>query len=491
MNEQVARDVVLVRAIETMDRKHEVLSDDDRMYASRSAKELAEWQAADSKSAVTADHFLQQRSEQILKRLAERMPAFAAFRQRATGWAALSVGLPLMALLLGAGLDRISDPHRVDLLSAPLLAIIGWNLLVYLVLLAWLFVPDSKTDWAGAGVMRRLSVGRAALPRKLPSVLAAALVEFMAEWTRLSARLTHARLSRAMHLAAAMFAAGAVLSLLARGFLTQYQAGWESTFLDAPQVHAVLSVLFAPAVWLLQLQGFSLADIEALRFSQAPSMAGGKRWVLLYGATILLLAILPRLVLAGVAHWRARSIAANFPLDLEQPYFRKLHGKMGGASGVLRVLPYSFTLDEARDKGLATLATMLLGEQARLMLRPSSAYGDEPQDALGETRLDDPNVSLTAVLFNLAATPEKENHGAFLEHLVSASPRGIAVLVDESSLLERLGAQAGGKARVNERIVLWQQFCGHHHANATIVNLLDPQVRPLDQGAGASLSGAA
>lgn len=489
MNEQVARDVVLVRAIETMDRKREILSDDDRMYASRSAKELAEWQASDSKSAVTADHFLQQRSEQILKRLAERTPALGAFIHRGTGWKALSLGLPLIALLVGASVDRIGDPHRVDLLSAPLLAIIAWNLLVYLVLLAWLFVPGQKTGWASARTMQRLSAGRAALPRKLPSTLSAALVEFMAEWTRLSAKLTHARLSRTMHLAAALFAAGAVLSLLARGFLTQYVAGWESTFLDAAQVHSVLSALFAPAAWLFQVQGFSVADIEALRFTPAPSPAGGKRWVLLYAATILLLVVLPRLALAGVAHWRARRIAANFPLDLEQPYFRQLRGKMGGgAPSVLRVLPYSFTLDEARDKGLAAVATMLLGEQARLMLRPSSAYGDEPRDALGETKLDDRNVTLTAVLFNLAATPEQENHGLFIEHLRRESPRPIAVLVDESSLAERLGAQDGA-ARIRERIALWQQFCGHHHATATVVNLLDPQARPLEQGAG--LPGAA
>jgi len=38
MNEQIARDVVLVRAIETADEKREVLSEDDRMYASRSAR---------------------------------------------------------------------------------------------------------------------------------------------------------------------------------------------------------------------------------------------------------------------------------------------------------------------------------------------------------------------------------------------------------------------------------------------------------------------
>jgi hypothetical protein len=476
MNEKAARDVVLVRAIETMDRNREILSDDDRLYASRSAKELAEWAAADSKSPVTPDHFLQQRSDLILKRLAERMPAFRAFQERGAGWPLLSAGLPLLALVVGAGVDRIGDPHRVDLLSAPLIAILAWNLLVYLVLLAWLFVPASKTGWASASTLRRLAAGRAALPRKLPSTLTAALVEFMAEWTRLCAKLTHARLARTMHLAAALFAVGAILSLLARGLLTQYVAGWESTFLDAPQVHAVLSVLFAPAAWLFQLQGFSVADIEALRFSNAPSMVGGRRWVLLYAATLTLLVVLPRLVLAALCHWRARRWMTNFPLDLDVPYFRTLRGKMGGPPGVLRVLPYSFTLDEARDRGLATVAAMLLGDQASVMLRPSSVYGDEPGDVLG-----DANASLTAVLFNLAATPERENHGAFIERLLRQTPK-VVVLIDESSLVERLGAQAG-RSRIDERIALWRQFCAHHHASATVVNLLDPQARQLEGAA--------
>jgi len=502
MNEQVARDVVLVRAIETVDRKHEILSDDDRMYASRSARELAEWQASASKSAVTPDHFLQQRSEQILKRLAERTPALRAFVRRGAGGKWLAAGLPLLALLVGAGVDRISDPHRVDLLSAPLLAIIGWNLLVYLLMLAWLIarllMPAAEAEAkAGPGFGRglvypfypfsRLAAGRAALPRKLPATLTAALVEFLADWTRLCGKLTQLRLSRTLHLAAALFALGAVLSLVARGFFSQYVAGWESTFLDAAQVHAVLSVLFAPVAWLIQLPGFSVADIEALRFTrdvtEAPSAAGGERWVLLYAATLLLLVVVPRLVLGAVAHWRARRIAANFPLDLEQPYFRQLRGKMGGPPGVLRVLPYSFTLDEARDRGLASVAAMLLGEQARVMLRPSSSYGDEPVDALGGAALIDPAISLTAVLFNLAATPENENHGAFLAHLLRAAPRNVAVLIDESSLAERLATQAGGRSRVDERIALWQAFCAHHRVTATIVNLLEPQARPLEQGA--------
>ncbi|KQQ92423.1 DUF2868 domain-containing protein [Massilia sp. Leaf139] len=494
MNEQVARRVVLVRAIESADTGHQVLSEDDRKYASRSARELAAWQAADSKAAVTQEHFLEQRSEQILKRLAERTPAFAGFQRRGLGLSGFWAALPLLALVAGALLDRIADPHRVDLLSAPLLFIIGWNLLVYLVLLVWALVPGGRRGWAGQGLLRRLSVGRAAVPRKLPGALATGLANFMAEWSVLSEPLTRARLSRTVHLAAAAFALGAVLSLYARGMLTQYVAGWESTFLDATQVHTLLSWLFAPVLLLIpQLQGFSLADIEALRFSAgapaaAASTAGGERWVHLYGATILLLVVLPRLVLAGFDGWRARRMARRFPLELEHPYFRRLADSIGaGTPAVLRVLPYSFTLDEARDRGLWTVAAMALGAQARVLLRPTVPYGEEPKEALRDTPADEAGVTVTAALFSLAATPEKENHGAFLDYLVKHSRRGVAVLLDESSLTERGAGQAGLDARVNERIALWRQFCSFHGTAATVVNLVDPNKHPIELGAGLAL----
>ena len=496
MNEQGARRVVLVRAIETADTGHQVLSEDDRKYASRSARELAAWQASDSKSAVTQDLFLEQRSEQILKRLAERTPAFGAFQKRALGLPGFWAALPVLALFAGALLDRIADPHRVDLLSAPLLFIIGWNLLMYVVLLVWALIPNRKAGWAGQGLLRRLSVGKTVAPRKLPAPLASGLTSFLAEWAQLSEPLTRARLSRTVHLSAAAFALGAVLSLYARGLLTQYGAGWESTFLDATQVHTLLSWLFTPALTVFPfLQGFTLADIEALRFAPGVATAGGaaiagagERWVHLYGATILLLVILPRLLLALFAGLRARRLARRFPLDLEHPYFRKLADSIGaGTPAVLRVLPYSFTLDEARDRGLWTVAAMALGAQARVLLRPTVPYGEEPKEALRETGFDEAGVTVTAALFNLAATPEKENHGAFLDYLSRHSKRGVAVLLDESGMLERAAGQAGLDARVNERIALWRQFCSFHGTAATVVNLLRPESRPIELGAGLAL----
>src|SRR5690606_33721809 len=135
-------------------------------------------------------------------------------------------------------------------------------------------------------------------------------------------------------------------SLYARGLLTQYVVGWESTFLDGRQVHTLLSWLFMPAMSVFHfLQGFSLAEIELLRFGRMVNTASGERWVHLYGATLLLLVVLPRLLLAGFAAWRARRLARNFPLDLDQPYYRKLADSIGaGAPALLRVLPYSYTL---------------------------------------------------------------------------------------------------------------------------------------------------
>jgi len=489
MNEQVARNVVLVRAIETADAQHEVLSDDDRKYASRSAKELAAWQAADSKMAVTQHHFLEQRAEQILKRLGERSPAFGSFAKRRLGLGAFWFALPFLALVSGAVLDRIADPHRVDLLSAPFLLIIGWNLVVYLGMLVWALMPGKRRASTDSNLLRRLSVGKAVVPRKLPTPLAAGITAFMAEWAALSAPLTRARLSRTIHLAAACFALGAIASLYARGLLTQYVVGWESTFLDGRQVHTLLSWLFLPALNVFPgLQGFSLAEIELLKFGRTVTAASGARWVHLYGATLLLLVVLPRLVLAGFAAWRARRLARHFPLDLEQPYYRKLADSIGaGTPALLRVLPYSYTLDEARDRGLWAIAASALGAQARVQLCPTSAYGVEPKDALRDTALDDAGVTVTAVLFSLAATPEKENHGAFLDYLTKRVRRGVAVLVDESPLMERLGGQQADSARVAERTALWRQFCSFHGTSATFVNLLQPDRHPVELGAGLNL----
>jgi hypothetical protein len=473
MNEQAVRNVVLVRAIESADSKRQVLSDDDLAYASRSAKELAQWDAADTKSKPTPASFLQRRSEQILKKIGERYPAFSSLTSTRDPFVLLGVALPTLALLGGAFLDRISDPHRVDLLSFPLLIIVFWNLLIYGALLAGSFLPSQWARRFDAGFLGRLVTLRTFRTHKLPHSLTAAFAAFVSEWAVICAPLTNSRVKRIVHLSSACFAAGAVLSLYARGLVSKYKAGWESTFFSEDQVHWILSWLFWPATLIFNLPGFSIADVKAL---QLPNTGAGAQWVHLYAGTLFLLVILPRLVLAIAARWKERKLAENLPLDLGQPYFRKLTGDIDTAKpAVLRVIPYSYMIDEDRDRGLAKVAQMLLGDRARVMLRPSVPYGEElsfesSNDASGS------DITHTIALFNLSATPERETHGAFLDRLLRSNPRGLSAMIDESGFLERLRLQAGHEKRMRERTAMWRQFCELHNVPFALVNLLDPQV---------------
>jgi hypothetical protein len=271
MDESAAHDVLMVKAIETSDHERRILSDDDRRYASRTARELAQWTAAERGQAPTADLFLQKRAEQLLTRLSERTPAVAGML-RPRPWMRLAgIVLPALALLLGMLADRIGDVHRVNLLSAPLLLILLWNLAVYLLLLLQPLLPRRT-------VRRRFgALHWPALPRtrRAHALFGAALARFAEEWLSMSAPLTLARGARILHLCAALLAAGAAISLYLRGVLAAYRVGWESTFLDAGQVHALLSWLFLPAVSLLGLSGFTPQQVEALRFGQpAPPGSG-------------------------------------------------------------------------------------------------------------------------------------------------------------------------------------------------------------------------
>jgi hypothetical protein len=194
----------------------------------------------------------------------------------------------------------------------------------------------------------------------------------------------------------------------------------------------------------------------------------------LYAATLLLLVILPRLVLAALARRREKRLAAAFPLDLAQPYFSRLcAGLTPDAAACLWVRPYSYRVSDSLRSGLADIAHRLLGEQAGLVLDTSTDYGAMVAPGVP------PPGALCAALFALSATPEPENHGEFLDQLRRAGAVGAVVaLVDESGYLERLGPQAAGRAA--ERAALWRRFCAQHQTAMAVVNLDDPQRHPDD-----------
>lgn len=535
MNEDAARDVLLVRAIETSEASRELIGEADRLHAGRTAAELARWQSNSTGAPPSGEVFLARRAGLLLEKLAATQPALER-ASRALAWRpAVGGAVAVIALLAGALAEQVADRGHVNILAFPLLAIVGWNLGVYVVIalhaLRRLVTRSRRTvGAAAAGAQADVGMARSGSDASAVAVdlgawraavvtiaqrglgaaggaLAPALRRFGADWSRAIAPLAAARAARLLHLAAALLALGAVTGLYLRGLVFEYRIGWESTFLGAPAVHALLSRLLGPAAALLGIAFPGVEQIEAIRF---PASAGGARaadWIHLHALTVLLAVIVPRAVLCAAATVRERRLARQLPLDLEAPYFRRLLGPLLRGEVRLRVVPFSYTVDEVAAQGLRAVAQRLLGEGAGLTLAPTVAYGEEARAADGLVAAD-PQVPLTLALFSLAATPEAENHGEFLTTLVqglagsraasasraSAAARAapVAVLVDEGPYRRRLGtaADTGAATRLEERRQAWQGFAAARGLAIACVDLAAPDLDGLERRLEPALSGA-
>src|SRR5690606_16243214 len=162
------------------------------------------------------------------------------------------------------------------------------------------------------------------------------------------------------------------------------------------------------------------------------AIGGGEnaaRWIVLYAVAVGVAVIVPRLLLAAIAGLRERYLARRFPLALDEAYFRRLLSGWRAAPARVEVVPYAYTPDPVAVTGLERLAAALFGEGAQVRCRPPVAFGAE--DAMG-TDGDQPiGADLVVALFNLAATPETENHGVFLDRLKARTRTTLAVIVDE------------------------------------------------------------
>ena len=330
ISEPEARRLTLAQAVESSDADGKLLSQVERAAIDSQAMQSARPGPDANPERVAA--FLGARAEQVLRVVGNRSPALAALAMGRTGTQWLAVAAPLAAVLIGALTDRIANPHRVDLLSLPLLTILGWNLVVYALLLVGVFArPTGPTD-GRMSPLADLTRRFAAWHPRLDALQGSVVARFSGTWHDATSKLQAQRISRVLHLAAAGWALGVVLSLFTRGLVVEYRVGWESTFLNAEQVQAILRVLLLPALALLPFEPFSVQDIAALRFTDSGQSASpntgsgfsGARWVYLYASLLALVVIAPRLLLALVARWREARLARRIVLSLDTPYYRRL-----------------------------------------------------------------------------------------------------------------------------------------------------------------------
>ncbi|MCB9898636.1 MAG: DUF2868 domain-containing protein [Planctomycetes bacterium] len=322
-----AQHVLLVLAFEQADESGRWLTHDERERAGEQARAEAGDDAA---------RLLARRAELLLPVLEARVPQL----QRLLRAGRLRSGfLPLCvlgALVVGVLGNALGPDGRVNILFAPMLGLVLWNLCVYLALVLWIGRAalarlrgdddvrasdagahahgseraqaseratdrDARTRRAtsatgdgdsllsdvlsllarGGSLLRRAaewllerSLGRArARSVDDQALLGAALTRYMASWRVAGGALLAGRLRRLLHLGAAALVVGAVLGMYVRGLGLQYRVGWESTFLGPESVAAVLRAFLGPAAALL---GWTLPDagqLAALRFDAAAAPA--------------------------------------------------------------------------------------------------------------------------------------------------------------------------------------------------------------------------
>ncbi|HEX8740485.1 MAG TPA: DUF2868 domain-containing protein [Casimicrobiaceae bacterium] len=452
MNEASAREVVLVQAVESADAARGLWSDAERVEVGQAAaRELGQ--------AAILDAWIARRAALALARLRQRMPALDALARARVDWGVLVAITIAVAFIVGVGAAGTGPSHRINLLAPPLAALLAWNLAVYLVL-GWMHVrawtrPKSRSiHRLRAGIARLAAAIAGGWRRTIRSgPLVEAGASFAVHWTRLAMPQGERRATGLLHIGAAAVAAGAIAALYARGLALEYRAVWQSTFLDAGQVATLLRVVLAPGALVTGLTVPGAGELARL----GPGSAGANaaRWIHLYAGTLLAVVIVPRLVLAAVAWTGAARASRRFPLALDAPYFRRLARAWRSGTTRVRVIPYSYDAPARSRAGLEAALTRALETPIDWAWAEPARYGDDPR---GDDPRGDAAVAAFAdsiALFNLSATPEAENHVAFVSMLARGREAAAApiVIVDTSEFAARFHGQPG---RIAEREAAWR-----------------------------------
>lgn len=482
MREENALPFLLVRAVELEDGAEAVLTRDDRREATAAA-------LVSGKDSNT--DFLARRAEVLHDRLLARFPAVRRVTGAARWPAWIDWALPLAAFALGLAINELGGGKRLNIIAFPLLGMLAWNLLVYVLLFGRTLGRRAGRDPAGGNMLARL-LGRWAEPvaRKLNAqpVVGQAVRRFAEDWWRATAALRYSRASRALHLSAAALAAGALVGMYARALGVEYRAGWESTFIDAETLRQGLATVLGPAS---TLTGFAIPNIEGIRAMRwsAGSGADAASWIHLFAATALLFIIGPRLGLAAWHAARAARLRRRLPVGgASDGYASRLLRSARGESASVRVVPYSYRLPDRSAERLDDALKGLLGAGTRVNFNPSVAYGSEDEWLASNGAQTDVTDYIVA-LFNLSATPEAENQGAFLAGLRRIfEPKGgrLTVLLDEAAFRQRLTGQAADEARLQARRSAWSAVVGPHGSEVIGLDLAENQpgelIRKLEDG---------
>lgn len=493
MNIQTLRSVLLVQSIEESDRDGEVLPPADRAEATRIAVREAPPGALQRAGAAlprSAEAFLARRAECLLERVRSRSPGIDHVLAVAAGLTWLGRGVLLLALLVGASLSALDGSRRINILSFPLLGLLVWNLFVYGVLFAVRLKrrraagigPGSGGFWSGRVYERWVGRRVASLlaeSTRFNAPLATALRRFTGEWAAVVHPLLLERAGRLMHLAAVLVAVGLIAGLYVRGLVFRYEAGWESTFLAAPSVRALASLIYGPAAFVTGIGLPTTEALEALRWSGTSGGGEAASWIHLIAVTAVLYIVIPRSILAALSWLKLWRLSSHPPLppSLLSRARALLVGVAGGvALESARVIPFAYEPGPGSVAGLKILLAAALGAAVKVEVGAAIPYGEEERFRRYLDNGTDGAAEWVILLMTVASTPEVENHGAVIGALRDTLARSqdappLLVVIDAGPYAQRMQGDASFEQRLEERGRLWSEFVAGYGLRACVVDL--------------------
>ncbi|MDX1630255.1 MAG: DUF2868 domain-containing protein [Thermoanaerobaculia bacterium] len=456
-----AQSATLIRAVEEVDRRGDLLPLHERRQATREAR---------SGSGEETGRWLGERASSLIPVLARDRPEVVRLLRLTDLGRGLFWPTVVLAALVGMATDTIGPERRIHVLAVPLLGLVLWNVVVLLLGLLLRVVPllpgagifekprlvDLLQGWARRWIERR---GEKDDPRD--ERWRTALRRYLVLWFPTHRPLAVVRVRRLLHAGAATIVLGAVAMMYLRGLVFEYRVTWESTFLGGAAVDRILSVVLAPAAAVLGRQVPSAA-------AAGPAGLPAAEWIHLWALTAALFVLIPRGVLVVGGSIRIVCRRRSTTLRVPEAYLRRLTATTEGRVDRVEIVPYSYHPSRPALESLEGLLHDLLGTRADVRARPMLEYGTDPSVLR-------PGASRT-LLFSLGQTPEAEVHGELTTACRESLPDGEVLLavVDASVYRRRLGETDPGTTRLAERRRAWDRVLGEAGITPTHLDLEEP-----------------
>ncbi len=479
MNLDNAKKILIARALEEADDQELVVSSDDKARASR----LAGAPLAESTESSEEDSFFSKRSEQLLQILSGRFPSISIWLdQYSSGhrFGLFSLGIIVIAAIAGFLTNELGPEKRINILAFPLIGIIVWNLFVYLAEIVLLLRP--KNQLFESGMIHGLVNYLICRPKENPDspeefdpkeqLVSRAKGSFENQWVKLQIPVWGAKLKSILHLTALILAGAAIAGMYVKGLANEYLAVWESTFFqDGSALRPFLNAVLGPAAGIFGDSIPSAIELNDIHLQAENIRAVGEnaaRWIHWYATTIAIYVLIPRAVLTIIWRIKATREAHNIPFRSVSPrYFDRLVSISSGKSLPITVLPYAHEPGDRIRRKVLLETENLFSRPIALSWEKPIAFGEEEELDLGSPE-EERGIML---LFNFAATPERETHLTLFHSLLQFQHTDrYHILLDAEAFDKKSSAFSDGDKRREERLLAWENLFSGENCDIQVIS---------------------